>query len=192
MSLKWICVVFLHVVSAWAGDKTKSECSRKELERQDCRLMAANFNFRILNATVAGSDGSWHSVSPMPLSGEGVTWEKVRFDMMSQRPILQFWLWDKGGGESEVQSLHWYVADAEHQTLSVLAEGVVRKRRLKPPLVQEVPPPAAAAKPSATKPAPKPVYLYDAMEAHGVKASKDGALEWSLGSQKKRLEKGHH
>ena len=180
---------FMGFVSLAAAAKApKLWCSSRELERRDCRLTSGTYNYRILNQTIAGSDGTWHSVNPMPLFGDGIEWEKVQFKILEQLPILQLWLWDKGVGESQVQSLRWFVVSLEHQHFAVLAEGVVRKRRLKPtPSEGEVQ--AAKIVEGASL---KPSYLYDKMEDHGLKASKDGFLLWHLGKEKKTLEKVKH
>lgn len=164
----------------------KLSCNAKELQRRDCRLIQANYNLRLLDKTVAWNDGTWHTVEPMPLSGEGVSWEKINFEIMNGQPVLQMWLWDKGVGEAQVQSLHWFVADAERRKFTILAQGVVRKRRLKEPLTgaeANGAPAAAAAK--------KPKYLFDAWETHGLKKLKNGTLEWTLGREKKILEKAN-
>ena len=73
-----------------------------------------------------------------------------------------------------MQSLHWFVADAEKRRLTVLASGVVRKRRAR-----------SAAAGAGDK-------IVDAMEPHGLKVQKDGSLEWTLREKKIRLERTKH
>lgn len=185
-----ILTLFVLSSSVCAAGKEKLTCTAKELARFDCRLTSANYNIRILPQTIAWSDGTWHTVDPMPLKGEAVGWEKIEFKFLNGWPILQLWLWEKGFSETEVQSLHWYVADAEKRKFTILSEGVVRKRRLQP--AEPPAPPAeggAAAKKIAAKPPPKAKFLYDAWEPHALKALKDGSLEWTLGSQKKIVSK---
>lgn len=169
----------------------KLKCTAKELARLDCRLTSGTYNIRILPKTIAWSDGTWHTVDPMPLNGEAVAWEKIEFAFLNGWPILQLWLWEKGFSETEVQSLHWYVADAEKRKFTILSEGVVRKRRLEPVDPPAPPPEGAPAKgktPVVVK-TPKPKYLYDAWEPHALKVGKKGSLEWTLNSQKKIISK---
>lgn len=168
-----LLILALSLPSAHAAEK--SVCTEKELARQDCRLTVGSYNIRVLPKTLAWNDGTWRSVDNMPLKGEAVMWEKIRFEMMNGWPILQLWLWEKGVGESEVQSLHWVVASAEKRKFSLLAEGVVRKRRVE----------RSAASPEGAK--PMPTFFYDAWESHHLNLLKDGSLEWFLGEQKKTL-----
>jgi hypothetical protein len=166
-----------HPAKAKSADKTV--CTRREIQLQDCRLNSGTYKLRLLSETIARDDGTWHGVDNMPLKGEGTSWEKIQFKLFNGWPILQMWIWDKPAGEANVQQLHWYVGDVRNQTeLQVLATGVVRRRRAKNVEVAE------------GKPAPKPVYTLDAMEPHNLKLRKDGRLDWSLGSEKKILDKG--
>lgn len=149
---------------AHAAPASKLACSPRELKTQDCHLNSGHYDLRLLKTTLAWNDGTWHTVDPLPLAGEGIEWEKVQFAILNDRPILQLWFWDKGVGETHVQSLHWFTADAEKRALTLLAEGVVRKRT-----------------PRAGKSA-----LYDRAEPHGIRAIK-GAIEWRIGDKSKRL-----
>lgn len=175
-------LVLLFICNASMAAGSKTTCTKRELKALDCRLYTGAYNLRLLEKTVAWDDGTWHTVDPIPLVGEGVEWEKIQFEMLAQHPILQMWIWDKGVGESGVQSLHWYVADAEKRKLTVLAEGVVRKRHLKA-VIDAAPAAVATAKgkPPSPPPAPPPHYLYDAMEPHSLKTGKGGQLQWTLG-----------
>ncbi|MBX3021041.1 MAG: hypothetical protein KF799_05135 [Bdellovibrionales bacterium] len=166
--------------------KAKTTCNAKELKGFDCRLMQGEYNLRLLDSTIAWKNSSHHTVDPMPLVGEGVEWEKIRFEIMGHRPVLQMWLWDKPVGQ--VQSLRWYVADTQNRKMAVLAQGVVRKRSLKEdlPAGEGEAAPVAGGKP---KPPAKPKYIYDAFEPHSVRLLKDDRLEWTLGRDKKILEK---
>jgi hypothetical protein len=100
----------------------------------------------------------------MPLKGD---WEKMHFEKMAGRPILQMWIWDQGSGETKVQSLHWYVAEVAKSKMQILAEGIVRRRHLR-----------------SEKPGD---FIYDGFEKHELKANKQGKLEWRLGSQTRIL-----
>ena len=186
-----LSAILLLSPTTWAGPvANKSNCSARELRGLDCRLISGQYNLRLLEKTIAWSDGTWHTVDPLPLVGEGLEWEKVRFEIMGQRPILQLWLWDKGVGEAGVQSLHWYVCDVEKRKLTVLAEGIVRKRHLKvpPPAPEPAPgaPPPKAGKTAATavlapKGPPPRQFMYDTMEPHALSLLKNGKLQWTLG-----------
>lgn len=178
--MKLLLVLAMFYPLTWAK-ANKSFCSSKELQRKDCRLVAAPFNLRLLDSTVAHDNGTWRMVDPLPLHGEGVQWEKIRFEFLAQRPILQLWLWDAGEGAAAVQSLHWIVADFNDRKMTVLDRGVVRKRRVK-----KVPADEAEVKPL------KQPYIYDAWETHELKVLKNGELEWTLGRDKKNLEKVKH
>jgi hypothetical protein len=165
-----------HLAKAKLSEKTA--CTAREIQLQDCRLSSGTYKLRLLADTIARDDGTWHGVDSMPLKGEGTSWEKIHFKLFNGWPILQMWIWDKPAGEANVQQLHWYVGDVRNQTeLQVLATGVVRRRRAKNVEVVE------------GKPAPKPVYTLDAMEPHSLKLRNDGRLDWSLGSEKKILDK---
>lgn len=178
MKLLGLLLIFFTSTLSATPLKDKLTCTGKELARQDCRLTSANYTVRLLPKTIVWNDGTWHTVDEMPLKGEAVAWEKIQFQFMAGWPILQLWLWDKGAGESEVESLHWYVADAEKRKFTLLAEGIVRKRRLEP---SEEPP---------TKPTKaNPKYLYDTWEPHSLKTAKGGSLEWRLNAQKKTISK---
>jgi hypothetical protein len=175
-----------------AKASAKSICTARELIGQDCRVYSGSYQIRLLTDTIARDDGTWHTVDPMPLKGDGVTWEKVSFVIEHGQPVLQLWLWDKGIGETQVQALRWYVADARQGALKILSDGVVRRRRLK--VLEENPAdpnvPVANVKPEEKK---KLSFLYDGWEKHSVKVLKNRTLEWELGSHKKILEpaKGH-
>lgn len=191
-----LCILAV-VLPVWAGGggarAAKVACNSKELKGRDCRLSSGSYSLRLLDKTIAWNDGTWHTVDPMPLSGEGVEWEKASFSLMGGKPIVQLWIWDKGVGETQVQSLHWFVADAEKRKFTVLAQGVVRKRQLKQPLVTEEEGAGGAGAPVAKKGTfpkkpPGPKYLYDAMEPHSLKVVKSG-LEWTLGRDKKLIER---
>jgi hypothetical protein len=171
----------LLLINAWAAP-AKPSCSAKEIKRQDCRLYFDTYNLRLLKDTVAWNDGTWHTVDDIPLRGEGVEWEKARFEFLNGWPILQLWIWDAGAGENEVQSLHWYVADAEKRKFTIVATGVVRRRRPHKPKTVEG---EVAAKAPAK-------FTYDKMEPHALKPLKDGTLEWSLNREKKIIGRVPH
>jgi hypothetical protein len=162
-----------------AEKREKLQCSSKELLRQDCRLSSRGYSIRLLGRTVVWNDGTWHTVDPLPLEKETVEWERVNFQFLAGRPILQLWFWGDGLGETKVQSLHWYVTDGEKRKFTILSEGVVRKRRQEPPKPIE-----GFDKPKVL---PKPKYLYDGWETQSLKALPHGNLEWRLGDKKKLL-----
>lgn len=155
------------VLAAPPPAKPKTECTAKDLARHDCRLYVDTYNLRLLKDTVAWNDGTWRTVDDMPLKGEGVQWEKANFRFINGWPILQLWIWDAGVGEAKVQSLHWYVADAEKRHFTILASGVVRKRRINP----------------------EKKLIFDPMEPHELKPMKNGGLEWTLRNEKKLIER---
>lgn len=165
-------------------------CARKDLRRRDCRLTRGAYTLRLLEKTVVWNDGKAHAVDPLPLVGAGVEWERVRFEMLGGRPILQLWFWDEGSKETaEVQSLHWYVSEFVGEKLNVLAEGVVRKRRQLTSIAEAAP---AAAGAKTSKPIAKgPKFIMDkSEERHGVRAVKGDVLEWRLGGETRRLTRG--
>lgn len=168
----WIAPFLLS--AALPGDK----CQSKELKQLDCRLTVDTYNLRLLKDTVAWDDGTWHTVDDMPLKGEGVTWERAEFNFINGWPILQLWIWDSGVGENKVQSLHWFVADAEKRHFTIIAQGVVRKRR--PHKL-----PAVDGEPVRFS----DKYTYDKMEPHALKPLKSGGLEWTLKNDKKLIER---
>jgi hypothetical protein len=184
MTFKMISLLLaLCSVSAAASiAKEKLSCTSKELVRKDCPLKQGSFRLRLLDASVAWGDGIWHVVEKTPLNGDGTFWEKVHFSVLAGRPILQMWIWDKGAGEAVVQSLRWFTMDLSHRRASVLAEEVVRKRRL------NVVEPAEVGK-SSRKAVAGPKFIYDQMEAHGLQAGKDGVLHFQLGRNRRVLEK---
>ena len=164
--VSFICLVLCFCNQSLAlAPRSKLACAARELKSQDCHLYAGSYDLRLLKTTLAWNDGTWHTVDPLPLAGDGVEWDKVEFGLMAGRPILQLWIWDKGVGESKVQSLHWFTADAEKRKLTLLAEGVVRKRT-----------------PRGEKETP----LYDRADPHGVRL-KGKRLEWWLGSKAKEI-----
>ncbi|MGE0527641.1 MAG: hypothetical protein AB7G93_07535 [Bdellovibrionales bacterium] len=173
-----------------AATKDKQVCTATELKRQDCRLRSGDYEIRLLKETVTWKDGVWPTVENVPLVGPGTQWEKVRFELMKEWPILQLWIWDKGAGEAQVQSLHWFVTALEHRKLDLLAEGVVRKRRMRP-LDEEAVGEAADGDGEGDSKAP-PKFLFDAWETHGLKMLKDGRLQWSLGRENQILERANH
>ena len=195
MKIYLLLIVFPLLTNARANPE-KLNCTAKEIARQDCRLMSGSYNIRLLAKTVAWNDGTWHTVDPMPLNGEAVAWERAHFQFMNGWPILQLWLWEKGTSETQVQSLRWYVADAEKRKFTILSEGVVRRRRtegVEPPPEEPVVIPVKGAK-KAPAPVKKvvvnrgPVYIYDAWEPHGLKILKNGNLEWWISAQRKTFE----
>lgn len=164
--MQWILLLAMAFpLHAKSADKTV--CTAREIRRQDCRLKIGERVLRLLPDTVAREDGVWHTVDQMPLKGD---WEKFRFEMMDGRPVLQMWLWDSGSGEPPVQALHWYVTEVNAPKMEILAEGVVRRRRVR---AKE----------------PKIDFIYDAWEKHELKTRKGGGLEWQLGTQSKVLSK---
>ena len=164
--LSLFSLVLSLVLSPTSQAAGRLACSSRDLKRQDCRLRLGEHNIRLLPATIARDDGVWHTVDDMPLKGEGIVWEKIRFEKVGSRSLLQFWIWDKGTGQAQVQSLHWYVADIRKDKMKLLAEGIVRRRRVKDA---------------------KGEFIYDAYESHGLKPEKNGSITWSLGSQSKVL-----
>jgi hypothetical protein len=155
------------------GATDKLTCTVKELSRLDCHLRLGTYNIRLLPATIAWSDGTWHTINEMPLKGEAVAWEKVQFQILNKCPILQLWLWDKSVTETQVESLHWYVMAPEKKKMSALSDNIVRKRRL-----QQAPqPPATPATAPILEHKPSAKYIYDAMDPHSLKTLKEGRLE---------------
>ncbi len=168
--MRWlyICTVFF-ATPVWAN----SSCKPKALLRKDCELKFKGHTVKLLKDTVAWNDGTWRAVDPMPLTQEGVKWERAKLEFINNRPILQLWLWDEGVGEAKVQSLHWYVYERSGQKLKALADGVVRKRRR---LGEE----------------PDSKFVYDSWKKHQLKALSGGALEWSLGNNRQILDGDKH
>jgi hypothetical protein len=176
--MKWFSILIFMLSSSHAAEVAKSLCTAKDLARRDCRLSSAGTNVRLLPESLAWYDGTWHTVEPMPLKGQQSDWEKIEFQFLGGRPILQLWLWDKGTEVTGVQSLHWLTGELQKRKFKILAEGVVRKRR----------PKAKDALAAETK----TQYLYDAFIEHSLKTSKNGDLDWSLGIDKKTLPRNDH
>lgn len=173
-------LLFPHALFAAKKTADKPTCTKREIERQDCRLKVGNYSVRLLAETIARDDGTWRTVDQMPLKGEGVSWEKVRMDIFKGWPVLQLWIWDKGEGEAQVQNLRWFVTDIRKGDLKILNEGVVRRRRQKPIGPEGEP---------VSKEPKKPKYIVDGWEKHGLSARKDGNLDWYLRDQKKVIDK---
>lgn len=169
--------------AALPESRDKTTCSRKDIVRQDCALQVGRDRLRLLAETLVWSNGTWHTVDQMPLKGDGTQWEKMQFQSFNGWPLLQVWIWGKGSGETQVQSLHWYVVDWIERKAHVRGEGVVRKRRMKQ---------KAAVDGGKGPVAPSPEYIYDGWETHGLKLQKNGAVEFSLGREKKILERTGH
>lgn len=161
--MTWFLTMILMTMPIHAGSD-KTSCTTRELKRLDCRLSSGGHKMRLLPESIARDDGIWHTVDEMPLKGD---WEKMHFEKMNGRPILQMWIWDQGSGETKVQSLHWYVTEVGKAKMQILAEGIVRRRHLR-----------------GEKPGD---FIYDGFEKHELKAGKQGNLEWKLGSQSKTL-----
>ncbi len=132
---------------------------------KDCRLRVGSIAVRLLAESVVWNDGTWHTVDPIPLKDDTSDWERVRLDMLSGQPILQLWVWSKSKGELKLQTLHWFVTTSQNRKLNILAEGVVRRRRL----------------------SESSQFLYDAWEKHSLKVVASGQLEWRLNEQVKTL-----
>src|SRR6516162_6178762 len=105
----WILAVATNM--ALAATVMKPDCLKRELTRQDCHMHVGRYDVRLLSKTIAWNDGTWHTVDQMPLNGEAVAWDRASLQIDEGWPVLQLWLWDKGVGESDVQSLHWYTGD---------------------------------------------------------------------------------
>lgn len=180
MRLTLIFALLFPHVSFAAKPANKMTCTKRELERQDCRLQFGAHSVRLLSETIARDDGVERKVDQMPLKGEGIAWEKMRLDNFQGWPILQMWIWDKGEGEAQVQNLRWYVTDLTKGDLKILNEGVVCRRRQKPIGPEGEP---------VAKDKPKPKYIVDAWEKHGLSLRKDGALDCHLRDEKKVFER---
>lgn len=149
----------------------------------DCHLHAGRYDVRLLPKTIAWNDGTWHTVDQMPLKGGAAAWEKMHLAILNGWPVLQLWLWDKGGNETEVESLHWIVGDLiPERAFNPVAEGIVRKRRQEP-----VDPPPEEGAP--VQPAKKPRFLYDTWETFKLSAGSKGTLVWELAGNKKIIER---
>ncbi|MGE4131940.1 MAG: hypothetical protein AB7F86_09895 [Bdellovibrionales bacterium] len=186
----WLPLLILWVGLADAKSsppKKKEVCTKRELKAQDCRLYVGPYNLRLLNATIAWFDGTWRTVDDMPLKGEGLDWEKVRFEFLNGWPILQLYIWDQGEGEAKVQNLHWFVIDAEKQKVTLLSKGIVRQRRVKRKDF------TLGEDGGEEKPAEGPPrYIYDKWEEHSLKARAKGGLDWRLKKEHKTFERVAH
>ncbi len=182
--MKWSLISLLIVQTSVAE---KLSCTAKELSRLDCRITAGNYNIRLLPKTIAWNDGTWHSINEMPLKGEGLAWEKVQFQIFSNWPVLQLWIWDKSATETQVESLHWFVLAPNERKIKALGEGVVRRRRLEPADPEPPVPPTPPKNPRPVK-VKAPKYIYDAPDAHALKPLKNGQLEWQWRGETKVLE----
>lgn len=182
-----ILIVAGFISSGVLAKGEKTVCRSKEVQARDCELRSRPYVFRLLVESISWNDSTWHKVDPIPLKGEGTSWEKVTLSMIKGRPVLQLWIWDKPVGETQVQSLNWYIVGIakEKQELKVLDSGVVRKRRQKTQQASAEGAPTPTAAPASVK---APEYLYDGWETHGLKISKDGHIEMTLGRHKKNLE----
>lgn len=161
--MKWI-VIILILHSPWAfGLSERSRCLSADLKRQDCRLQKGKFKAQLSNKTISWATEIWQSVENLPLSGEGITWEKVILREVGNRLILQMWIWDAGLGESKVQSLHWYVFDFVEGKMQLRVDEVVRRRH------------------SKMDDQGKTTFVLDPMEKHGIKTvlSKKKKIEWN-------------
>lgn len=164
--------------------KTSAKCNAKSLKAQDCLLKAGTFEINLLSAAVAWNDGTWRTVEAMPLKGEGIEWDKISFEVKEGWPILQLWLWDSGVGEAKVQSLNWYVVDLADRKMKVLAQGVVRKRRLRKADVD-----ASGVEDPKVK---KPGFILEKTEEHHWKLLNAKRAEWRIGTDKKIIERPSH
>lgn len=176
--------VVLIAALAWSAP-TKLKCTHRELKAKDCHLQSPPFQVNLLEATVSWNDGTWRTVEGMPLKGEGVEWELVGFELHDGWPILQMRIWDRGVGESNVQSLHWFVLDLSDRHLKTLAEGVVRKRHTPPPAGED----AAVNADVKTKKTNLPKTLLERPEDAGMKWLGKDRFEWHVGRQRKVIER---
>jgi hypothetical protein len=142
-----------------ARSAARTQCSQQELKRRDCSLTLAPYKVQLSHVKITWSDGTWTSIGDAPLSDEKFTWEKVNFQKMDGRFLLQFWIWDNGKGEAKVQSLHWVVLELKQKQLIAHLDQIVRKREVR-----------------GTEPVS---YTYDRMIPHSIKKNKDG-LQWTV------------
>lgn len=172
-----ITAILLFTSGAFAK-RDKPTCQGKEIRIRDCELRAGPYTLRLLADSISWNDSTWRKVDPIPLRGEGTSWEKINVQLNNGILVLQLWIWDKPVGENQVQSLNWYVTSIDQQKFSVLASGTVRKRRQKSQ--------APGAEGEEVKPK-APEFLYDGWETHGLKFLKDGRMEMTLGRHKQIL-----
>jgi hypothetical protein len=80
---------------------------------------------------------------------------------------VQYWIWNGGTGEANVQSLHWIIGEIHETKYTQHIDQIVRKRQ--------------------TRPAdPKKKFSYDPWIAHSLKPVKDG-LQWTAGRQSGKI-----
>lgn len=151
---------------AWARSE-RTQCTARDLERQDCLLKKKPLELQLSSRKVAWSDGVWNKIDNLPFSGEGFVWEKIVLREIKKRAILQMWIWDLPAGEAQVQNLHWIVIEFRNHKMKVIAQEIVRKRHPKPRSDEK-----------------EPVsYLNDPMDPHGLKEAKGDRLKWTHGEK---------
>lgn len=155
--MAWIFILWAASVGMAS---TGSQCLQRDLERKDCLLRLKPYNVQVSRVKVTWSDGTWTSIADAPLPDEKFQWEKVRLDQVAHRWLVQFWIWDSGQGQANVQSLHWVVAELSGHSLTIRLNQIVRRRHLKQGTAKS--------------------YTYDPWIAHSLKA-KANVIYWSFG-----------
>lgn len=174
---KWLGLaawLFLAYPQADAASSSQLKCSAEKLEQKNCVLRAANYTIELADKKILLNDGTWRAVEEMPLyEAKSVQWDLARLRILQGRLLIELKMWDEPSGEAEIQSLHWFVLQADKGAkLERLLHQVISKRRKTS---------------SGQGEAVKKVVLQDKVEPHGLKPIKDNKIHWWAGREKGEL-----
>ncbi|MCB9026939.1 MAG: hypothetical protein H6625_11510 [Bdellovibrionaceae bacterium] len=125
LSLLSILLFFSFEVLAYSK---KSQCSITELSLKNCPLNIYNYRLHFLNDKILIHDGVWRTIEKMPLVGEKTDWEKIKINKIGNKVYVEFYIWTEPFGETEVQSLMWFIHIIDNNKMTQLAVNVVQKR----------------------------------------------------------------
>lgn len=142
-----------------------SSCLPEGLRNKDCYLSAFNYNIYFGAEKIRLSDGRWRSLVDMPKHGKGVEWHAIRLFEKNQRFFLEFFLWALQE-YGKVQSLFWDIYEIKGIQMKKVLSEIVQKRRKNITDWKNI------------------RYIYDKKVNHGLKALKDGKIQWFVKNKK--------
>lgn len=141
--------------------REKLKCIQRELDRRNCELRSEKLRITLQHGKWRYTDGVTTEVHDLPTGDAEVTWKSASLKLQGGRRLIELEAWAPPSGETDLQTLTWFVVEVLPGEPKVHVAEVIQRRR-----------PKTARQPAS--------YQSDPVERHGLRFTK-AKFHWHAG-----------
>jgi hypothetical protein len=106
---------------------------------KNCTLKMGDLKVGLSSEKIRFTLGAWTSIADFPAKEKVTEWESAEIVNHLNRRMISLKVWQKIEDEVSLEELHWFVFEPIKTQLHQHLDLRIGKRKLKPPLIQDVP-----------------------------------------------------